>query len=80
MEFTHVAIPPEGAVQTFPQPPQFRGSVVVSLQEPLQFVRPLAQLPVHLPPEHTRLPHEIAQSPQCAESDDRSTHVPLQFV
>lgn len=76
----HVGTPPEGAVHTIPHPLQFSGSVTVSTQEPEQLVRPPAQVPVHLPAEHTWAPHEVAQFPQCRESEVRSTHAPLQSV
>jgi hypothetical protein len=53
---SHVShVPPAqrfGVSQTRPQAPQLLGSVAVSTQRPLQYVRPPAQVPVQVPAMH----------------------------
>jgi hypothetical protein len=38
-----------GTGQAMPHSPQFRGDDVVSMQDPLQFIRPVEQPALHLP-------------------------------
>jgi hypothetical protein len=80
-EAAHVGAPPAGAVQAFPQVPQFAGLVVTSTQAPLHDVSPPVQEPLQLPPVHTwEAPHGVPHAPQWFVSEARSTHAPLQSV
>jgi hypothetical protein len=72
---THVLFGP----QRSPQVPQFRGSVSVSVQTPLQLVSP----PPHTHEPFVQLepvPHWVPQAPQSNGSLVRLTHALLQLV
>jgi hypothetical protein len=61
-----------------PQALQFPGSLLVSTHALEQFVRPVVQLVVQPPTEHTcELVHAVEHVPQFAGSVERSTHAPL---
>jgi hypothetical protein len=78
---TQVGVALGGGIQTIPHMPQFAVLVSVSTQEPLQSSVVPLQVEPQVPPAHTSVPLQaLAQSPQCAPSDARSTHLPLQFV
>ena len=63
--------------QTLPQVPQLASSLLVSTQEPLQFV-PEAQLVAQLLPEQTCVwEHIVPQAPQLAGLLAVDTHTPL---
>jgi hypothetical protein len=64
--------------QAIPQPPQLAELLLVSTQEPLQSVKPVAHPAAHVPALHTWAPHELPQLPQFATSELRLTHLPLQ--
>ena len=66
-----------------PQAPQLFGSLVVSVQVPLQLVPPLAHGPpgTHAPAWHVvPLPQTTPQAPQLLLSPDVSVHTPPQEV
>lgn len=69
-------------LQTFPHAPQFDVSLVRSTHEPEHSSRPSSQSdPSHEPAVHTSsAPHVVSQLPQCARSESKSVHTPLQFV
>jgi len=80
----HVAAPPVGTGQAWPQAPQFPGSVSSLPQPLLQVVQPAGHVwltvPPHTPPLHAVPAHAFVHEPQCRGSLVRSTHEPLQFV
>jgi hypothetical protein len=69
-----------GDAQTFWHLPQLDVALDVSTQEPPQLVR-APQSALQLPALQT-VPavHALPHTPQCAESELRSTHFPLQSV
>ena len=72
-----VALPLAGTGQPIPQAPQFSGDEVVSMHEPLQFMRSPEQPALHVPWSQTwAAEHAVLQSPQRAGSLDTSTHAP----
>jgi hypothetical protein len=73
--FTHMLPPP----QCTPQPPQLRGSLLVSVHWPMQVVSPAPH--AHMPFTHDApVPQIVPQAPQSNGSFIRSTHALLQFV
>jgi len=67
----------------FPQAPQFSGSDCRRKHPVPHIVRPAPHVDAHVPAVHRGIapPHgAAAHDPQCAGSDMRSTHVPLQLV
>ncbi|MGD0527262.1 MAG: hypothetical protein ABSE49_19125 [Polyangiaceae bacterium] len=78
---THCSPP----VQASPQPWQFAGSLVVSTQDPEQFVNPLLHAMPHALFAHVGCPcvvdgHAFPHVPQLAALEVVSTHVPLHSV
>ena len=68
------ALPCSGTPQAIPQPPQSAGSEAVSTQAPPQFVVPLGQEVVQVPPAQTWfVPQAWPQPPQFLGSEARST-------
>jgi hypothetical protein len=81
MPMLHKGVAFGGGMQTLPQVPQLSLLVILSTQEPLQLSVPVGQPVPQVPPAHTSPPVQaLLQSPQCAWSDFRSTHSPLQSV
>jgi len=70
-----------GGMHTLSQVPQCEVLLVRSAQEPSQLVVPPGQAEPHFLAVHTSAPpHGVAQSPQWAPSDVKSTQAPLQLV
>jgi hypothetical protein len=69
-----------GDAQTFWHLPQLDVALDVSTHEPPQLVR-APQSALQLPALQTvPAPQAVPHTPQCSESELRSTHFPLQFV
>jgi hypothetical protein len=80
---TQAALPLAGVSQTFPQTPQFSGSLRVSTQRPSQVDS--AQSIVHSPPSQAAAPSSLAKqlaphAPQLLIDELKLTHVPPQLV
>jgi hypothetical protein len=73
-------LPFAGDVQTVPHAPQLDVALEVSTHEPLQLVSVPQSVPQAPDLQTMPAPQSFVQLPQCAESERRSTHAPLQDV
>ncbi len=77
----HEATEPAGTGQDIPQPPQFSGSLPVSMQLPPQAAWPTGQSVEQVPAEQTSSEaHATPHPPQFAGSAFVSTHAPSQTI
>ncbi len=78
---TQLGVAEAGAGQACPHFPQFVVLVFTSTHRSPQADRLAPHDATHAPPEQTSgLVQAVAQVPQCAASDDRSTQAPPQLV
>src|SRR6188508_819542 len=69
-----VALPLAGIGHAMPHCPQLSGLAVVSMHEPLQFMRPPVQPALHAPRSQTSAAEQaISQSPQRARSEEHTS-------
>jgi hypothetical protein len=78
---SHTALPLVGIGHAMPHWPQLSGLDVVSMHEPLQFMRPPEQPDMHLAWSQTcTAEHDVSQSPQRNGSFVTSTQAPEQSL